>query len=317
MRDKKSYLLSLLIILSAFVCSVVGDYWNTQYYHDQNTYTLSAPALAKAMQGVHDKLYITDIFSLNAAFAVSNLSANSASDLNDTDLSADAKLLSDRNHTPGTSSFISSSAHTPSQPAEDETYHFTTATDDYFADACFIGDSRTVGISAYSGIEGATFLCKTSLSIYDYDKPKITYENTRISIHDVLEQKQFAKIYLMVGINECGIGTPQSFFEQYRDVVNDIRNLQPDALIFLQGNLLVTQKKSNESKSITNENISARNKLISTLANQKDIFYIDINESSLCEEGALVPEYTWDQVHIKAQYYPVWKEFLLEHAIVL
>ena len=121
----------------------------------------------------------------------------------------------------------------------------------------------------------------------------------------------------MVGINECGIGRPQSFFEQYRDVVNDIRSLQPDALIFLQGNLLVTQKKSNESKSITNENISARNKLISTLANQKDIFYIDINESSLCEEGALVPEYTWDQVHIKAQYYPVWKEFLLEHAIVL
>ena len=160
-------------------------------------------------------------------------------------------------------------------------------------------------------------MCKTSLSIYDYDKPKITYEDARISIHDVLEQKQFAKIYLMVGINECGIGTPQSFFEQYRDVVNDIRNLQPDALIFLQGNLLVTQKKSNESKSITNENISARNKLISTLANQKDIFYIDINESSLCEEGALVPEYTWDQVHIKAQYYPVWKEFLLEHAIVL
>ena len=317
MRDKKSYLLSLLIMLSAFICSVVGDYWNAQYYHDQNAYTLSAPALAKAMQGVHDKLYITDIFSLNAAFAVSNLSANSASDLNDTDLSADAKLLSDREHTSGTSSFISGSAHEQSQPAEDETYHFTTATDDYFTDACFIGDSRTVGISAYSGIEGATFLCKTSLSIYDYDKPKITYENTRISIHDVLEQKQFAKIYLMVGINECGIGTPQSFFEQYRDVVNDIRSLQPDALIFLQGNLLVTQKKSNESKSITNENISARNKLISTLANQKDIFYIDINESSLCEEGALVPEYTWDQVHIKAQYYPVWKEFLLEHAIVL
>ena len=141
MRDKKSYLLSLLIILSAFVCSVVGDYWNAQYYHDQNAYTLSAPALAKAMQGVHDKLYITDIFSLNAAFAVSNLSTNSASDLNDTDLSADAKLLSERKHTSGTSSFVSGSANAQSQPAEDESYHFTTATDDYFADACFIGAS--------------------------------------------------------------------------------------------------------------------------------------------------------------------------------
>ena len=77
----------------------------------------------------------------------------------------------------------------------------------------------------------------------------------------------------------------------------------------------MTQEKSDESDTITNENIAARNKLIATLANQKDIFYIDINESSLCKEGALVSDYTWDQVHIKAQYYPIWKEFLLRHAI--
>ena len=119
----------------------------------------------------------------------------------------------------------------------------------------------------------------------------------------------------MVGINECGTGTPESFFERYKEVVNDIRKLQPEALIFIQGNLLVTQEKSDESDTITNENIAARNKLIATLANQKDIFYIDINESSLCKEGALVSDYTWDQVHIKAQYYPIWKEFLLRHAI--
>ena len=119
----------------------------------------------------------------------------------------------------------------------------------------------------------------------------------------------------MVGINECGTGTPESFFELYQEVVNDIRKLQPEALIFIQGNLLVTQEKSDESDTITNENIAARNKLIATLANQKDIFYIDINESSLCKEGALVSDYTWDQVHIKAQYYPIWKEFLLRHAI--
>lgn len=317
MREKKNYLLFLLIILSAIFCSVLGEYWNTQYYNDQNTHTATTPALSTAMQGIHDKLYIIDILSLNAKFIVRNLSTSSASDISDTDLKADAKLLSNMNEESGVSSFMNWSSPTQTQNVESETYHFSTATDDYFSDACFIGDSRTVGISEYSGIEGATFLCKTSLSIYDYDKPKITYENVKTSVHDVLEQKQFAKIYLMVGINECGTGTPQSFFEQYRDVVNDIRSLQPDALIFLQGNLLVTQQKSDESPSITNENITARNKLIATLANQKDIFYIDINESSLCAEGALVPDYTWDQVHIKAQYYPMWKEFLLEHAIVV
>ena len=45
--------------------------------------------------------------------------------------------------------------------------------------------------------------------------------------------------------------------------------------------------------------------------------HIDINESNLCDEGALISDYTWDQVHIKAQYYPVWKDYLLQHAIII
>ena len=131
----------------------------------------------------------------------------------------------------------------------------------------------------------------------------------------MLSDKKFAKIYLMVGINECGIGTPESFFETYKSVVEEIRFLQPEAIIYLEGNLLVTDSKSNDKTKVTNENIIARNRLISTLANQNDIFYIDINESELCENGALISAYTWDQVHIKAQYYSIWKDFLLSHAI--
>lgn len=199
--------------------------------------------------------------------------------------------------------------------AKNQPKSFTTVTDSYFDDAVFIGDSRTVGISEFSGIENATFLCKTSLSIYDYEKKKITYNNKKTSVKEVLSQESFGKIYLMVGINECGIGTPETFYKLYQEVVNDIRTLQPDALIFLEANLLVTKQKSDTEKSITNQNILARNEKIASLANQTDTFYIDINESSLCKEGALIAEYTWDQVHIKAQYYQVWKDFLLKHGI--
>lgn len=95
-----------------------------------------------------------------------------------------------------------------------------------------------------------------------------------MSVKDILTENQFAKIYLMVGINECGTGTPETFYERYREVVNDIRKLQPNALIFIQANLFVTQSKSDESDSINNENIAARNALIATLANQKDIFIL-------------------------------------------
>lgn len=330
-KEKNNCILILLIVGSAVIFSILGFYWNARYYHQTDIDYFNAPPLASAMQGIHDKLFLTEINSLVSDYSVptivmdgqtaatgaellaynmvQSIAENIAANLPDTDLQA-SELGTD----PQEALNLIAMSQAESNPS---TYNFTTATDDYFNDACFIGDSRTVGISQYAGIENATFLCQTSLSIYDYEKPKIKYEGKKTSIKEVLMQEQFAKIYLMMGINECGTGTSEYFYEHYRAVVEDIRSLQPDALIFIEGNLLVTQSKSDESTSITNERLSERNAMIATIANQKDIFYIDINESSLCENGALVPDYTWDQIHIKAQYYPVWKEFLLQHAIVV
>ena len=305
----KCTLLSLIII-SSLAFSMLGDRWRSIYYQDDSAYTPSNLPLSTAMMAIHDGTYISYFTgeAPKASFSFinngTNLLESMASQLYESDLAA-AAAMSDEVRA------------AEAMARANATYDFTTAGDDYFDDACFIGDSRTVGISKYSGIENAVFLCRTSLSIYDYSKPTIDYEGRRTSIKDVLSQRQFAKIYIMLGINESGGGTAEMFFNSYRDVVADIRMLQPDALIFIQGNLLVTENKSNDGGGIKNENIAARNALISTLANQRDIFYIDINESSLCENGALVAAYTWDQVHIRAQYYPIWKEFLLSHAIII
>lgn len=195
-------------------------------------------------------------------------------------------------------------------------YSFSTTTEDYFEDAVFIGDSRTVGISEYSGIENATFLCKTSLSIFDYEKRKVTFENKKTSIKEVLENNTFGKIYVMLGINECRYSSFDEYIDTYKKVIADIRTLQPQALIFIESNLLVTAQKSKEDIAISNEKLQKRNDAISELANQQDTFFIDINESSLCEDGALIAEYTWDHIHIKAQYYSLWKDYLLSHAII-
>lgn len=296
----KNYALLTLIVISALAFSLLGTRWNALYYHNEDTYTVPNIPLVTAMKAIHDGTYLSDLLgskAFSSASFIDNdslLFGNIAFRISETDLAAVETMSSDI-----------------------RTYSFTTTDDNYFNDACFIGDSRTVGISQYAGIENATFLCRNSLSIYDYDKKKINYEGKKMSVQEILSEKEFSKIYLMVGINECGTGTPETFFKQYKEVVADIRTLQPDALIFIQGNLLVTESKSSEDENITNENITARNKLIATLANQKDIFYIDINESSLCADGSLISDYTWDQVHIRAQYYPIWKDFLLKHAIIV
>ena len=46
-------------------------------------------------------------------------------------------------------------------------------------------------------------------------------------------------------------------------------------------------------------------------------FFLDVNEVLCDENGDMVREYSSDGVHLKAQYIPLWKEYLLEHAVVI
>ena len=54
---------------------------------------------------------------------------------------------------------------------------------------------------------------------------------------------------------------------------------------------------------------------MATLADNKDIFYIDVNEVVCDEEGNLNEEYTFDQIHLLGVYNDLWKEFLLSHGV--
>lgn len=197
---------------------------------------------------------------------------------------------------------------------------FQTVEDDYFADAVFIGDSRTVGMYEYSSLRDvSTFYASTGLSVHKLFTAKIVEvpgQRSKITVEQALSEKQFAKVYLMIGINEMGTGTPESFLEKYRECVNRIRELQPDAIIYLQGIMQVTTERSAQGDYITNEGIAVRNEGIKALADDETIFYLEINEAVCDESGGMVSDYTHDGVHLKAQYIDLWKEYLKNHAVV-
>lgn len=191
--------------------------------------------------------------------------------------------------------------------------------DDYFADAVFIGDSRTVGMFEYGGLEEiSTFYASTGLTVYkmfDSDIVSVPGERKKITVEEALQQNSFAKIYLMIGINEMGTGTVESFLEKYQEVVVHLQELQPDAIIYLQAIIKVTAKRSSQGDYITNEGIIARNEGIAKLADNVKIFFLDVNPEVCDESGGMIPDYTFDGVHLKAKYIEIWKDYLKSHAI--
>lgn len=197
-------------------------------------------------------------------------------------------------------------------------YPYSIENDSYFNDAAFLGDSRTLGISDYAGLDAADFYCDSGMTIFKLLEPEgVTYQKTgdKEDLSQVLQQKKYGKIYIMLGMNELGYGNTQMYFEKYREVVEQIKEWQPEAIIYIMANLHVSREKNNAGTEFNNININDKNAAAARLANGTDIFYLDANPLFTDEEGFLNAELTFDGVHLYAQHYDVWRQFLLEHAV--
>ena len=189
---------------------------------------------------------------------------------------------------------------------------FVTVDESWFDDALFIGDSHIEGFCDYAGVRNATYYFKRGLDIWSVMNK--SFVGGKQTIPQALSQRQFGKIYIMLGINEIGRGTTESYAAQYADVVAQLRELQPEALIYIQSIFHTSQKKS-DSSIYNNDTINARNAAISALADGQHVFFVDCNVVFDDENGALTSTYSGDGVHVKAPYYTMWRDYLLRFGL--
>ncbi len=196
---------------------------------------------------------------------------------------------------------------------------FCEVSDDYFDDAVFIGDSRVVSLYEYSDWKEATYYCSSGMTLGGVFKdPTGRWKdgNWKVNIADALQQKQYKKVYIMLGINDMGVGDLDYFMNHYTDMVNQIHEWQPDAIIYIMSIMNVSAERNAQGDYINNEAIRVRNERLKELDNGRDTFYLDINSVVCDENGCLNAEYTFDGVHLYAQYVPLWTDYLKTHAIV-
>ena len=201
--------------------------------------------------------------------------------------------------------------------AEPMQYAFTEVPREYFDDALFIGDSRVTGVELYSGWDNLTYYAEGGMTVYSMFQSKTAQvEGQTLTIEEALRKRSFGKIYLEIGINEMGTGTVDSFMEAYEAAVDYLRELQPDAILYVCSIMYVEQSKSESDPIFNNPAIQERNDRIAALADGENIFYLDINEVVTDETGNLNPDYTWDEVHLLGKYDVIWLEYFSSHGIV-
>ena len=186
----------------------------------------------------------------------------------------------------------------------------------YLNDALFIGDSRTLGLMEYGGVSQASYFADSGMSVFNLEKttvPVAGYGKT--DIRSLLKQKKFGKIYFMMGINEAGYPW-KTLEKKYKETVAMIRDMQPDAQIFLCANLMMTEEKSDQSKAINNKVICKINAMIEKLASKNEMYYIDVNEIFTDKKGNLCETYSNDGVHVLGKYYRDWMDWICTKGVV-
>lgn len=190
---------------------------------------------------------------------------------------------------------------------------------EYFDDAAFVGDSRTDGFLIYSGIGRGKNLTSNGLSIFRLDEKKaLTIGGVKYTLLEALALEQYGKVYLSLGVNELGIYDDEGFYESYCRAIDEIRAIQPGAVIYIQGLIPLNEEEIAQSTGrtyLTNEHLRVYNDLMRAAAQEKQVAFLDLYTAFVDENGGLPAGASRDGVHLNKDYCKQWLSYLQTHTV--
>ena len=228
-----------------------------------------------------------------------------------------------------TQSSEDSSSKTESSEAQECSAAETTAQPvgtEFYDDAVFIGDSVSLRLYYYcqghSGALGkAQFLTSGSLGSGNAldkittDSVHPVYQGEKMLIEDGVKASGAKKVFIMLGMNELGWVYESVYADYYAQIIDIIRETHPDAVIYVQSILPVSQWKDGSNEVYTNANVVRLQKALCEMCEEKGVYYLNVAEAVQDENGFLPSDATPDGMHLTAEYCKIWMEYLRIHTV--
>ena len=187
----------------------------------------------------------------------------------------------------------------------------------YFADAAFVGDSRTDGFMLYSGVGCGKNLTSNGLSIFKLAEKKVlTIGGEQYTLLEALALEEYGKVYLSLGVNELGLKNDNGFYESYCEAIDAIRLVQPGAVIYIQGLIPVNEEQAEASTGhdyLKNDHLRVYNDLMRQIAEEKQVAFLDLYSEFADENGSLPKEASRDGIHLVKESCQRWLDYLKTH----
>lgn len=176
----------------------------------------------------------------------------------------------------------------------------------YFNNTVFIGDSRTEGMLIYSGVPYLNGFCYKGLSVDKLDSDAsivISGHDEAYTCYDAISNTSFDNYYCMFGVNELGWVSPDVFIDEFSELIDHIFSVNPDAVVYVESILPVTEQSSAESDIYTQERINEYNDLLLEMCQERgDVIYLDLAAAVSNESGYLPDEASTDGIHCTSDY---------------
>lgn len=184
-----------------------------------------------------------------------------------------------------------------------------------FSDAVFVGDSRTQAFMIGTGLGSSHFYCEKGINVSTAmtDDVFTLSDGTKGNLRDALSQQQFQRVYVMFGANELGWPDPQEFGAKYTEVIRSIQELQPQAKIYVQSILPVSEARSSKGDYVNNVQIATFNEVIFQMTIDTGTVYLAVGSALANDVGCLPEEASVDGVHPNKEYCMAWLEFLRQN----
>lgn len=169
--------------------------------------------------------------------------------------------------------------------------------ENFFDDALFIGDSRMVSSAYYARLGKADYFTDVGMNVFQMFSVTASDDNfDATDLTTLLQNRTYKKIFIMLGINECGYPM-SSLLSAYQEDIDTLKRLQPDATIYLLKVYGVSRSVAESASYFSPQRLQEVNDGIAGLSDGKKVHCLDASHLYCDDEGYMKEEYTSDGVH--------------------
>lgn len=199
-----------------------------------------------------------------------------------------------------------------------------TADPSYLNGVTFLGDSLTQGFQTYAGLEAKdrSYFCAYKgmgvKQVVDDATVKNLAGEEQVPMQALIDS-QPDNVYVELGVNTLNNTTDESFIAYYDRMLERLTSELPDGVgIYVQALPPIREEKRLPNQmSLTNERFRQVNDQLAVLAAKWGVYFLDIQEALVDEEGQMRTEYlgNYDCVHMSPEGYRVWENYILTHTV--